>query len=297
MGTTCSTIQVNPGDGCDSLAARCGITEAQFTQYNSASNLCTTLVAGQYVCCSSGSLPNLAPQPNADGSCSTYFVKMGDTCSQLAVTHPPLTVAEIISYNADTWGWLGCDNQEFQANQNICLSSGTPPFPAPVAGTVCGPQVPNTPVPPAGTNWSTLNPCPLNACCDKWGQCGVTSDFCTPSSASSGAPGTSAPGQNGCISNCGSGIVNNNVGPAEIFKVGYFEAFNLGRDCLNQGADELPSGYTHIHFAFANISSTYEVDVTGMAEQWELFVQQTVGPVPNAHLDGLTTSRRLTQQP
>jgi hypothetical protein len=43
-------------------------------------------------------------------------------------------------------------------------------MPAPVANAICGPTVPGTPVPPVGTNISTLNPCPLNACCDIWGQ-------------------------------------------------------------------------------------------------------------------------------
>lgn len=41
-------------------------------------------------------------------------------------------------------------------------------------------KVPGT-VQPAGmppSNWTNLNPCPLNACCDIWGQCGITNDFC-----------------------------------------------------------------------------------------------------------------------
>lgn len=52
-------------------------------------------------------------------------------------------------------------------------------MPAPVANAICGPQVPGTVTAPAGTNLSTFNQCPLNACCDKWGQCGTTVEFCT----------------------------------------------------------------------------------------------------------------------
>lgn len=37
------------------------------------------------------------------------------------------------------------------------------------------------------TNWTNLNPCPLNACCDIWGICGVTSEFCTNSTAETGS--------------------------------------------------------------------------------------------------------------
>jgi hypothetical protein len=59
-------------------------------------------------------------------------------------------------------------------------------------------QMPGTIQPPAGTNLSTLNPCPLNICCNIWGQCGLTDDFCVISKSATGAPGTSAPGKNGC---------------------------------------------------------------------------------------------------
>ena len=46
-------------------------------------------------------------------------------------------------------------------------------MPAPISNAVCGPQVLGTVVPPAGTDISTLNPCPLNACCDVWGQVSI----------------------------------------------------------------------------------------------------------------------------
>jgi hypothetical protein len=52
--------------------------------------------------------------------------------------------------------------------------------------------------PSGGTDLATLNPCPLNVCCNIWGQCGMTDDFCVISKSETGAPGTSAPGKNGC---------------------------------------------------------------------------------------------------
>lgn len=173
--TTCSTIQVASGDGCASLAVKCGITGAQFTQYNPASNECSTLQPGEHVCCSAGTLPNFAPTPQPDGTCATYTIKANDDCSSIAATYS-ITVAQINSFNTNTWGWSGCTLIYAQAI--ICLSTGNPPMPAVVTNAVCGPQVPGTAKPAAGTDLSQLNTCPLNACCDIWGQ---VSSFFRPS--------------------------------------------------------------------------------------------------------------------
>ncbi len=161
----CTTVQVVSGDTCASLATKCGISGATFTQYNPSSTLCSTLQPFQHVCCSSGTLPDFAPKPNADGSCASYNVKTDDSCAAIAAAHS-LTVNQLIGFNSQTWGWNGCTI--LWVGIRICLSLSTPPMPAPVQGVVCGPQVPGTPVPPSGTDLSTLNPCPLNACCDAW---------------------------------------------------------------------------------------------------------------------------------
>ena len=168
----CTTVQVVSGDTCASLAIKCGISGATFTLYNPSSTLCSTLQPFQHVCCSSGTLPDFAPKPNADGSCASYDVKTDDSCAAIAAAHS-LTVNQLIGFNSQTWGWNGCTN--IWVGTRVCLSSGTPPMPAPVQGVVCGPQVPGTPVPPAGTDLSTLNPCPLKACCDVWGQVSLLS--------------------------------------------------------------------------------------------------------------------------
>ncbi len=165
--TTCSTVEVVSGDSCGSLAQKCGITAAQFTQYNSESNECSTLQPGEHVCCSAGTLPDFQPQPQPDGTCAVYTIQPGDDCSAIAATYS-LTVADISSFNTDTWAWNGCSL--LYPNDIICLSTGSPPMPASISNAVCGPQVPGTATPPSGTDLSTLNPCPLNACCDIWGQ-------------------------------------------------------------------------------------------------------------------------------
>lgn len=121
--STCSFIQVVSGDGCGSLATKCGISENDFTSFNPDPNLCSTLAVGQPVCCSAGSLPDLRPQPNPDGSCATYTVQADDYCALIASEHT-IAVDDIENFNKETWGWQGCSN--IQLGQIICLSSGKP---------------------------------------------------------------------------------------------------------------------------------------------------------------------------
>ncbi|KAH8803575.1 hypothetical protein F5884DRAFT_509641 [Xylogone sp. PMI_703] len=270
--STCSTVKVVSGDSCGSLATECGISPQDFTTFNPNPSLCSTLAVGQSVCCSVGSLPDLTPQQGADGSCAAYTVQAGDFCALIAASNG-ITTDDIENFNKDTWGWQGCSN--VLLGQIICLSSGIPPFPAPVSNTICGPQVPGTQPSSDVSSWPDLNPCPLNSCCDIWGQCGITPDFCTINESPSGAPGTAAAGTNGCISNCGTSIVNNNQAPANFIKVGYWEAFDVSRPCLQMSVSQIPSGYSHIHFAFAGVTSDFQVDTSGVTEQFQDFVKAT----------------------
>ncbi|KAH8897253.1 glycoside hydrolase [Thozetella sp. PMI_491] len=269
----CRAIEVIGGDSCASLASRCQISASDFTKYNPASNLCSTLQPKQHICCSSGRLPDYRPQPQADGTCAAYAVAAGDGCWAIGDSHY-LTTSDIESFNKKTWGWAGCSN--LQAGQIICLSTGDPPMPAAIQGTTCGPQVPGTQKPASGVDLSTLNPCPLNACCDVWGFCGTTPDFCTPTPADTGAPGTAKPGTNGCISNCGTELVNNGSPPSSFMNVGYFEAFNQARSCLRMDAQQIPPGaYSHVHFAFATVTESWGVDLSGSEDQFSKFVKMT----------------------
>lgn len=94
----CRTIQVVSGDGCASLASRCGISGNDFTKYNPKADLCATLAVGQYVCCSAGTLPDMTPKPGADGVCATYLVMPNDNCHQIATSHQ-ITVDNLVSFN------------------------------------------------------------------------------------------------------------------------------------------------------------------------------------------------------
>jgi hypothetical protein len=163
----CTTIQVASGDSCSSLATRCRISGADSTTYNPDPNLCSSLQPLEHVCYSAGTLPDFSPQPNPDGSCATYTVKSDDYFAAIAAANG-ITLDQLGDFNSNTRTWNGCS--ELWVGTIICLSSGTPPMPAPVANARCGPQVPGTTVPPPGANISALNPCPLNACCDFWSQ-------------------------------------------------------------------------------------------------------------------------------
>lgn len=77
------------------------------------------------------------------------------------------------------------------------------------------------------------------------------------------------------ISNCGRDIIKGSA-PAETMRVAYFEAWNVNRKCLNMDVDQIDtSKYTHIHFAFANITTDFKVDISGAKDQFNRFKAMT----------------------
>ncbi|GES66671.1 hypothetical protein ATETN484_0016021800 [Aspergillus terreus] len=224
----CTTVQVDAGNTCTDLAVKCGISGADFTKYNPDAAFCSTLKPKQHVCCSSGDLPDFRPQPNEGGSCKAYQVKADDNCDSLAAEYS-LSMDELEEFNKNTWGWNGCD--VLFKDTIMCLSEGTPPFPAEISNAVCGPQKP--------------------------GQCGITADFCIDTNT--GAPGTAEKGTYGCISNCGMDVIKGS-GSGEI-KIGYYEGYCLGRDCLFQDASQIDtSQFTHLHFGFGTLTESWDVE-------------------------------------
>ncbi|KAH7317126.1 hypothetical protein B0I35DRAFT_461621 [Stachybotrys elegans] len=266
---TCEYTRAVAGDGCWALAERCRITQDQLVEYNGDDFCSTPIQVGQAVCCTPGDLPDFTPQPNPDGSCSTYMIRSGDICSTIAEENS-MTVDQIEDRNANTWGWAGCGT--LYPGSIICLSTGSPPMPGPISNAVCGPQVPGTEAPDNMDDLADLNPCPLMACCNVWGQCGINDDFCIESPADTGAPGTATPGSNGCVASCGTDIVNNDDPPASFMRIGYFEAWNLNRPCLHMRAYQINTNYyTHVHFAFGNITEEYDVEVSGLQDAYDDF--------------------------
>ena len=256
----CRDTKVYPANTCASLAQTCGISGSDFTKYNSQkANLCSTLMPGQYVCCSAGVLADHTPQPLPGGDCFPYTIQKNDICWDIADAFN-IDVARIEESNKKTFGFAGCG--QLYEHQHICLSSGNPPMPAQDPTTLCGPWVVGTTRPANYDDVAKLNSCPLNACCDIWGQCGTTDEFCTKSEVD-GHPGTARPLTNGCISNCGTDIVNNAEKPSQFARIGYFEGFNKKRPCLRMDVAQFYFKlFTHIHFAFATISTDFKVTIT-----------------------------------
>ncbi len=80
------------------------------------------------------------------------------------------------------------------------------------------------------------------------------------------------------ISNCGRDIIKGSA-PAQKIKVAYFEAWNFNRKCLNMYVDQIDTSfYTHIHFAFANVTrGDFKVEITDekVLEQFNIFKGMT----------------------
>lgn len=266
IAATCNFITQQPNQYCHDLAQRCKISDDDFFKYNpNIKKDCSNLTAGQKVCCNAG---GLAPSPGADGRCAVYEVKSGDNCGTIGGQYG-LTIEQIDNFNlknstsfGGTWGFRGCQNLQ---PGRICVSKGDKgPIPAlqkdaqgnPV---VCGPTASGN-----GTNVK----CPLNACCNEWGQCGLTPEFCDT------VPNVN-PGVKGCQDNCGMEYKPNS--PITLFpmKIAYYESWNSNRPCQTMNIDTLQSmiyaeKYTHVHYAFGVISD-YNA-VVNDTETWQKFL-------------------------
>lgn len=274
---TCKYIQVQSGDGCASLASKCGIKGADFTKFNPKANLCATLQPGDYVCCSAGDAytppkPD-APKPDANGNCASHLIQDGDTCAKLAQTYG-ITVEQIETFNnGKTWGWTECKGM--MSKYNMCLSKGDAPLPPSQQGTECGPLVPGTNRTDKSTPMAELNPCPLKACCSNWGYCGPFPSHCDIHAPAGGGPGTKLPEFEGtCISNCGNEIKQNSGPPSIFSRIGYYESWNMGRKCLWLKAENANTDgtYTHIHWGFLEIDpKTWKPVIKDPYKQWDNF--------------------------
>ncbi|KAM7217980.1 putative glycoside hydrolase family 18 protein [Rhypophila decipiens] len=274
----CRTRTVEANDGCASLASKCGISRSDFDKFNPDSELCTNpnaLQPGMLVCCSEGGMDDLKPKKGADGVCATYHVQRDENCASIAGKHG-LKVADIEKFNLlKTFGFTTCAN--LMADMNICLSEGKRPMPYPNKDALCGPTKPgsDSSYVEDDTDLINLNPCPLNACCNVWGQCGISKDFCVRRPNPFGGPGTSLL-KNGCISNCGNAIIKSEVKPLIFGRVAYYETWNFNRDCLHMRVENANGGsrYNIIHWAFAGVNTAdWTVSINDTFKQWDKFKQ------------------------
>ena len=75
-----------------------------------------------------------------------------------------------------------------------------------------------------------------------------------------------------CVSNCGTDIIMSAPAPSQM-RIAYFGAWNRNRPCLRMNVDFIDtSKYTHIHFAFAELTPTFEVVVSHVQDEWDRFL-------------------------
>lgn len=119
----CRSVQAAIGTGCPELAIMCGVSPNDFEKFNP-SLKCDSVKPKQWVCCSTGTLPDRRPKPGADGKCASYAVQDLDNCDSIAAENG-LTRKELGDLNKKTWGFSGCEPLFSKAI--ICLSEGNPP--------------------------------------------------------------------------------------------------------------------------------------------------------------------------
>ncbi|KAK4244022.1 hypothetical protein C7999DRAFT_44272 [Corynascus novoguineensis] len=239
---TCRYIQVKARDSCGTLASRCEISAADFYKYNPAADLCSTLIPDDYVCCSSGDPRH----------CTTHLIQNGDTCKALAKRYH-VTVNELEAWN--------------KGKRRLYASTATP------GG---GPLVPGTELPPdfdrKENALGELNPCLFKACCSNWGFCGPFPAHYEIHAPEGGGPGSKLKGNQGTyVSNCGTDVKANSGPPSAFERIGYYESYNMERDCvrLSAGKANTDGSYTYIHWAFAEIDpNTWDVVLTDPYNQF-----------------------------
>ncbi|KAJ5635475.1 Peptidoglycan-binding Lysin subgroup [Penicillium longicatenatum] len=94
-------------------SSRCGILGNDFDKYNTGTGLCSNLKVKQRVYCSAGSLPDIIPKKQLDGTCGTYTIQTDDNCADIAA-HFGITQDDIYDLNEDTWGWAGCGTNDLK---------------------------------------------------------------------------------------------------------------------------------------------------------------------------------------
>jgi GH18 family chitinase len=64
--------------------------------------------------------------------------------------------------------------------------------------------------------------------------------------------------------------------PAQKINIAYFEAWNKNRDCLHMDVDQIDKDrYSHIHFAFIDITPDFRIDPTSVQAQFDIFKEMT----------------------
>ncbi|KAJ7064104.1 hypothetical protein C8F01DRAFT_1229630 [Mycena amicta] len=105
--------------------------------------------------------------------------------------------------------------------------------------------------------------CPLNVCCSQFGFCGTTSTLCVGRGTSTNHDILAEFCGDGCQSHCGAPATpscGTNQESALNKRIGYYEGWANGRSCMSYPPEKISAeSLTHINFAFALISSSFQV--------------------------------------
>ncbi|KAI1345812.1 glycoside hydrolase family 18 protein [Xylaria sp. FL0043] len=220
---------------------------------------------------------------SARATCKTTTVKSGDGCDAVA-KRCGIATADLRKYNTAK---NFCTT--LVPDQLVCCSSGTLPDPIPAAN--------------ADGTCKTKSVVSADSCSSLASKCGLkpadftklhpASNFCStlqvgqpvccthgtlpdikpkPGSGGSCATYTVKSGDGLGVGMAARRDIIKGPPPAKTINIAYFEAWNENRPCLRMDVDQIDtSKYTHIHFAFANITQTFAIDVSGSKYQFDQF--------------------------
>lgn len=185
-------------------------------------------------------MTKVSAHKNADGSCYAHKVAAGETC-QFMMNKFSITQNDLMKWNKNTFGWMGCNNGHPWIGDKVCVSDGTPPKPVFNPQAECGPQA---------SKDGTYVKCPLNACCSQYGFCGLTSEFCDKTDSPTGSPGTA-----GCLLDCGYGKVHTDT-RSDYKRIAYW----MDVEGKLKTDPKALKDYYSVHYSFVPIRSDLTID-------------------------------------
>ena len=124
----CTTVRVEDGDICDSLATKCGVSVEDFLAIHPSPTFCDSLLPDDIVCCDEGDIPK--PPANADGTCRDIKVQESDTCTTLA-GECGIPIGQLQEFNGNDRDF--CSPTKLTEGIWVCCTLGSLPVHSPKA--------------------------------------------------------------------------------------------------------------------------------------------------------------------
>ncbi|KAK4449031.1 hypothetical protein QBC34DRAFT_463610 [Podospora aff. communis PSN243] len=126
----CKALKVQSGDSCFTIAQqRCSTKISLNDLYKFNPGLteekCKTIKVGDPLCCTAGTMPDMDPQGNSDGTCKILRVREGDDCYKFATERcqPGIELAQLYKFNNMT----EANCKDLGIGKPLCCSKGTKP--------------------------------------------------------------------------------------------------------------------------------------------------------------------------